>query len=304
MPLDAVIQHAPLTPLMQPGDVSNILFGVGVRDLSWVTSGGQPVPFTSHKAIIRGNNLTNKPMALPLAIVSNTYKVITNRELLTSIENTMIEVMSPASLIDVHIVDSVAQNGKTCYRDYTFHGITCDIGAMTPVAFRLVVQNGYGGSAVRLIAGAIEFYCSNGMITGKYDSKYARHTSGVKIADFRKFVLSALHNFTTATDKWKKWVKTPVINDDVLDFFTSLAITSNLRENLITQHIVERHHRGPNLWSVYSAMTNYASHSDGLFPLRKTDENSNAATIMFNRGLDVDLWSTTDAFKRIEMAAA
>jgi hypothetical protein len=52
--------------------------------------------------------------------------------------------------------------------------------AGSDVAFRAIFHNGYGGTSLGcIIGGAINAFCTNGMILGDYDVVYRRHTSGL-----------------------------------------------------------------------------------------------------------------------------
>jgi hypothetical protein len=62
--------------------------------------------------------------------------------------------------------------------------------------------------------------------------------------------------------------------------------------------------RGRNLWSLYSAFTNYATYADERngFNLRNTGNDTQAIS-MFKREIDVAGWIDTPQFKSLEMAA-
>jgi hypothetical protein len=65
----------------------------------------------------------------------------------------------------------------------------------------------------------------------------------------------------------------------------------------------EKDARGNNLWSLYSTLTYYSSHSDGGFKLRKPVEEQNTqAQIMLQRELNVAKWVNTDTWKVMENA--
>lgn len=300
MPLDG---SAPvcLTPMMKPGESSPILFPVVERKLLWETQGGDTVPFNSHKAIVRPvNQPGGKVGSHVINVVTNTYKLVENRALFNCIEETMLRCIDEKHLIGVKLKDSVAHNGRTCYREYVFPNLRCDIGARSDIGFRIVISNGYGGSSIKLLAGAIEFFCTNGMVSGQYETTYARHSSGLTLERFDRQIRSALETFVTDAKKWRKWTQQPVKFAAAIEFFKSIAGNETFERKLANQYAAELDERGENLWAVYSTLTYYASHNSGDFQTRNTESDGTAAT-MIKRETDVAKWIKTPEFKQLEL---
>jgi hypothetical protein len=213
--------------------------------------------------------------------------------------------MQRHELDGVMVQDTVSGYGRVCYRQYVFPNIKCVLGGGTrsAIAFRMIVQNGYGGSALRIHAGAIEFYCSNGMIRGEHQSTYRKHTSGLIVTGVGRAVRNALETFAESQQVWKRWAQTPVKHQAAMDLFREIAGSEQLTQNLLDQYMRERDVRGDNLWSVYSAMTYYASHADGNFKFRATvNEQDSVASRMLHRELNVARWVETPQWKQLEEA--
>ena len=298
MPLDN-ITLPPITPLMEPGATSRIIFPVVERKMQWLTQAGQGVDASGSKALVR---MTTDKSPVLLSVVNSTYKLATNKELFTTIEQTIIDKVEPSCLVGVQLKDHISYDGRVCYREYVFPNLRCDIGAKSDIGFRIVVSNSYGGGAIKLLAGAIEFFCTNGMVSGQYESTYARHTSGLVMSTFASNITSALDRFVSDAQRWRKWVETPVEFISAMVLLKNIASSPRMAEALSIQCAREFDVRGPNLWSVYSAMTYYASHNDGNFATRSDseDESSGAATSMFKRELTVRDWTNTKEFKQLE----
>ena len=191
-----------------------------------------------------------------------------------------------------------------CYRDYVFPSIRCRLpGVRSDIAFRLIVQNGYGGSALRIHVGAIDFYCTNGMIRGDYTTTYRKHTSGLVIDSVDAVIEKALLMFSDSEQLWTKWTQTPVKHAKAMELFHDIARSKRMAEGLANQYLREADDRGENLFAVYSALTYFASHNDGEFSLKSTvhDQDSVAST-MLQRELDVAKWVQTDKWKELETA--
>lgn len=309
-PLDDTHTHAGSSP-HDPfsafnTDASPIMFPVVERAVAWQTRHGEHRGIATHKAIVRAS--PDLKDAIVLGVVGANFKLVLNKELFAHVEAVMRKEIPAHNLRGVMVKDSVARWGTTCYRQYIFPNIKCTLNnqARSQIAFRLIVQNGYGGlhsSALRVHAGAIDFYCTNGMVSGEYQSAYRKHTKGLVVSGFTDTIHSALDMFNQSQDKWNRWATTPVKHAAAMELFHQLTDSARLRENLCAQYLRECDARGHNMWAVYSTLTYYASHSDGEFALRSTvnDQDSVASTMLL-RELSVAKWVTSDAWRALESA--
>lgn len=275
-------------------DKSPILFPVEERKVGyqwknvWTTA-------RDYKAIVR----TDKDILLN--IVGSGYKIVHNSELFAAIEDAMTNEMLPEHFVGMRVKDKVSGWGRMCFREYVFPAIKCRLQNLSDIGFRILVQNGYGGSAMRIHSGAIDFYCTNGMIHGEFISTYRRHTSGIIVGNLSHTISQALLQFATQQDVWRKWDKTPVKLDDVAALFDKVSTSAKMREGLLDQYERESDARGKNVWAVYSTLTHYASHSDGRFTLRKSvEEADTVASTMLTRELNVTKWVQTDEWRKLE----
>ena len=297
IPIAPAVGDDPFSKFNSP--TSPILFPVGERRVGWERRDGSFQKTASHKAIIRLNEKGDN--AQLLNIVGSSYKIVHNRELFKAVEDAMHKEMLPEHLKDVQVKDRVASFGRVCMREYIFPSIMCRIPSVrSDIAFRIIAQNGYGGSALRIHSGAIDFYCTNGMIHGDYTSTYRRHTSGLVVSGLANVVTGALLQFTESRDVWNKWANTPVRHAEAMALFESIADSAKMKEGLLDQYTRETDMRGPNVWSVYSTLTYYASHNDGAFALRRTvEEQDSTATIMLRRELNVVKWTNSNEWKAL-----
>jgi hypothetical protein len=281
---------------------SPILFPVGEREVGWFVNDALGFMRTNeHKAIVRFTSRGSG--AVLLNIVGNGYKLVHNRELFVRVEDAMMNEMLPEHLYDVRVEDKIGSYGRICYRQYTFPSIRCHLPSVrSDIGFRIIVQNGYGGSGLRIIAGAIDYYCRNGMVIGDYISTYKKHTSGLVVSDLTTRIKDAIALFSGIQDTWGKWSRTPVKHDTTMALFDAVSTSKKMREGLVDQYAREQEARGSNLWSVYSALTYYSSHNDGNFALRRTVEEQDTVTqTMLARELNVSKWIKTTEWKALEM---
>lgn len=280
---------------------SPILFPVAERKVGWQMKDGSYMPTTTHKALVRVDP-RNPTRAFVINVVTDTYKLIHNRELFSVIQQAMLDHVPLSNLMGVQVTDRESGYGTHCYREYVFPNLRCKIGgsARSDIGFRIITQNGYGGAAIKLYAGAIEFYCTNGMIRGLHSSTYRRHTSGCHVYNLDKLITGAVKTFTNAQPLWESWAKTPVTHAKTMEFFRAIARSPTLLDKFAEHYERECQARGQTMWTVYSTLTYYASHGGAgeMFSVRQ-DQGENFANIMHERELDVARWVEGDKFKAL-----
>lgn len=280
----------------------SLFFPVGERKVAWETRQGGYQQTNTHKAIVRLR--PDGSSVRLLNIVGNSYRLVHNRELFHAVETAMADEMLPEHLRDVQVKNRVSGYGKVCLREYVFPSIRCHLpNTRSDIGFRIIVQNGYGGSALRIHAGAIDFYCTNGMIHGDYTSTYRKHTSGLVVGHLNQTVKDAVLQFATGKEQWTKWANKPIRFGQAMRLFENIAASAKMKEGLSDQFTREVDERGNNLWALYSTLTYYASHGDGAFALRRTvEEQDSVATTMLNRELNVSRWIASPVWKELENA--
>lgn len=303
MPLDGEeTKHEDDDPFSKYNTANSvILFPVGERRVGWETRKGTYERINTHKAIIRLNQEGDSVHVL--SVVGSGYRMVHNRELFGHVEDTMCKEIPAIDLQGVRVTDKVSSLGRMCFREYVFPNIKCYVGShdKTSVAFRLIVQNGYGGSALRVHAGAIDYWCQNGIISGDYSSTYRKHTSGLLVDGVGDVVRKSLDTFTDSKERWQRWAKKEVKHADAMQLLRDVAASAKLQETLCEQYMHEREERGSNLWALYSAMTYYASHNEGAFALRSTvEQQDTVASTMLQRELNVSQWIKSEAWHKLE----
>jgi|TARA_R110000751_G_scaffold37010_9_gene89964 hypothetical protein len=252
---------------------------------------------TTHKHIVRQWN--DEPVSIGL--VGNKYKLLKNREVCEGVEDTLMEVLTPTELENVQRRDTISFMGGTSYRDYIFPNITADIGSrQSDVAFRVIIINGYDGtSSFKFYHGAIDFFCTNGMVTGSYDMIVKRHTSGLTVPKLTDKLRQSVDIFYKQADTWKHWVGKEISDEDAEEAFKGMPNVSERRvQQLMRQFLIECQSHGRTVWALYSASTYYATSNEGEFAVRDTGQNHTASTLM-NREQQVRSWLNSEEFLKI-----
>lgn len=255
---------------------SPIMFKAFERPLYYEGKNGDKFGNTNHKALVR--MLNDEPYCLN--VVRDTYKVVQNDELFAVIHRGLANGLSRDELSSARIRDKIAYGGAQCFREYIFPDIAVESPERDKIAFRVVVQNGFGTGSIKVLAGAIDFFCTNGIVIGEYTRTYVKHTKGLQISRFEEVVRGSVQLFWKQRDFYGDLAKRKVLNDDAVLGFYIQHFGERLGHRLHHQYLTEAAKRGNNLWAVYSALTYYASHNAGEFSLRNTGNDHAAATMM------------------------
>jgi|TARA_R100000501_G_C2618676_1_gene112142 hypothetical protein len=254
---------------------------------------------SNHKHIVRIHPEKHEPISIGL--VGKKYKLLKNKELCEGIEDTFIETLTKEELDGVSRRDSISYFGGTSIRDYIFPSIRADIkSGKSDIAFRAIIVNGYdGSSSFKFYHGAIDFFCTNGMVSGSYDMIVKKHTSGLIIPKLTDKLRNSIDIFYKQAEQWKKWVGKVITDEDAEVCFKSMPNVSDRRvDQLMHQFRIECDTHGRTVWALYSAATFYATSDRGVFAVRDTDNDHRASTLM-NREQQVRSWLNTEEFEKI-----
>lgn len=253
------------------------------RPLYYEGKNGDKFGNTKHKALVR--MVDDAPVCLN--VVRDTYKVVQNGELFDAVHRGMHSGISSIELAAAEVHDRISYNGAQSFREYRFPSIYVDSPERDKIIFRVIIQNGFGTGAIKMYAGAIDMYCTNGMIIGDYATVYAKHTKGVEIKRFEEMVRAAIDVFWKNRDFYNNLRGKTVKSDTDVELWLEHHFGDRLAVRLFHQYVIEKRTRGTNsLWALYSALTYYASHNSGDFQTRNTGNDHVAAT-MIKRETDV-----------------
>lgn len=257
-----------------------------------------------YKMLTRGDGIEGPEECL--SVVKANYRVVENEEIIMPMQEQMINHFDPSVLADIQIKDHIAKNGAVCFSEYILPkmkgSVETDTGHKTEIGLRFILKNTFdGSSSVVFYGGVIDFFCTNGMISGEYDVTKKRHTKNFSVDGFLAAFDGAVTRHVWMCEKYQAWADTKLQNDTkVVQLFRKLTNGTDeepkkkntLSDKLFAQYIDETHDRGSNVFSLVSAMTNYASHSDGRFGMRK---NSDHDTLL-KRQQTVSKWLSSNTF--------
>lgn len=238
---------------------SRILFPVVERDVQWVSKMGSAHKIPGHKALVRPKP-DDPSDGHVLSVVKHSYKLVTMNDILVEVWSALNAIFTPGQLSHMLIEDSVSYHGGVCLRSMIFPDVKLRTKRNTDIALRIIIQNGYGLRSVKIIAGAIDFFCTNGMIVGEYESAIYRHTSGLTLDKITDNLKLCINSFQQAAQELDKWSDASVTVAQLTEVLEHIGMAPRVLNRTVQRFIEEAKVRGENLWAFHSALTHHAAH--------------------------------------------
>ena len=172
------------------------------------------------------------------------------------------------------------------------------------VVKRIIALHGVNGTCSNVaIFGSIDFFCLNGQITGDHSKVMRKNTSNFSLDRFISELHKSQQDFTAQTEQMQRWANTSLVTVDVKALLEKIMQSDRKAEKMFSLYNQEVGTRGRNLWSLYSAFTNYATYADERngFKQRNTGNDTQDKS-MFMRELEVAQWVDTPQFKQLVAA--
>ncbi len=258
----------------------------------------EPTKFNKSKYVINGNT------GEYLGIVGNGFNCASHGDFFTQAHDTISEHLGEEFCDSMNINYRTARNNAWVMMDMTMPNVLRKIQTekhSTTIAPRLIALHGIDGSCSNMVFfGAIDFFCTNGMITGDYDKIKRKNTSNFSLDKFIQELQSSVTDFYETADKLQRWADTSLMTVDVKSLLESVIKSERKSDKMYTLYNQEVSTRGRNVWALYSAFTNYASYADERngFNLRNTG-NDTSAQSMWLREQEVAKWIDTPQFQSI-----
>ena len=244
-----------------------------------------------------------------LGVVGQGFNCATHSSFFEGVQNVMVDSI-PDAMTDSTIRWASARNNAWAMMDITLPSVSTTIVTdkhSTKIGQRVIALHGVDGSCSnQVFFGAIDFFCTNGMITGDYNKVRRKNTSNFCMNRFIQELNQSSIDFYEQADQLQTWAKTelPVYSTKGWVEFLS-KITKSDQKAMKMIHLVQQEvsKRGRNVFALYSAFTNYASYADDRngFNLRNTGKDT-ASQSMWARESEVTKWISTPEFKQLVAA--
>jgi len=242
-----------------------------------------------------------------LGVVGHNFSCADHRPFFQGVEDAMTENLDNSQLNDAKVVWRSARNNSWGMMDITLPNVQRTIVSdkhQTTVNQRFIALHAIDGSCSNQVYyGAIDTFCTNGMITGDYDKVRRKNSSNFSMDRFIDELKNSRRDFDTQMDTFQQWAFSPIGKFDIKAMLDSLMGSESKSEKMYTLYNQEVSKRGKTVFALYSAFTNYASYADERngFRMRNTGNDTQAQT-MWLREQEVAKWIASPQFKQLEAA--
>ena len=244
-----------------------------------------------------------------LGVVGTGFKCASHKKFFDGVQNIMVDNI-PDAMIDSTVRWSTARNNAWAMMDIVMPNVFTKVETekhSTKIGRRVIALHGVDGSCSnQVFFGAIDFFCTNGMITGDYDKVRRKNTSNFCMDRFIQELNQSSVDFVGQVNELQEWanIELPTYSmKSWKEYLSSIMKSDRKAEKMIPLVQQEVRKRGRNVFALYSAFTNYASYADERngFNLRNTGRDTSAQS-MWARENEVTKWISTPEFKKLEAA--
>ena len=200
-----------------------------------------------------------------IGIVGNGFTCASHGDFFRDVMTTATESLSEYDMAGAEIKWRDAHKNGWAMMDMTLPNVNAKIITdkhETTVAQRIIALHGVNGTCSNVtIFGAIDFFCLNGQIRGRHDKVLRKNTSNFSLDSFISELEKSQQDFTVQTEQMQRWANTSLAHVDVKSMLEKLMKSERKAEKMNILYNQEVATRGRNLWSLYSAFTNYATYA-------------------------------------------
>ena len=237
-----------------------------------------------------------------IGVVGNGFTCANHGDFFRKVMDTTTETLSDYDMEDAHISWRSAHKDGWAMMDMTLPNVKAKITTPkheTEVSQRIIALHGVDGTCSNTVLfGAIDFFCTNGMVRGEHDKVRRKNTSGFNLERFIYQLSRSKQDFYAQSNQLQEWANKSLFVGDVKAMLESLD--KGKAKRMLELYNQEAGVRGNNVFALYSAFTNYASYADERngFKLANTGKDTNAVN-MWEREQKVTRWVESKQFKEL-----
>jgi len=242
-----------------------------------------------------------------VGIVGSGFNCANHGDFYRNVHETVTGELGPDALDDAQYRWKTARNGAWSMLDIRLPSVKTTITTdthQTEIGNRIIALHGIDGSCSnQVFFGAIDFFCTNGMIRGDFDKIRRKNTANFSLNAFIDELRNARRDFYQQASNLQVWAETSLKNIKVSDLLEDMLGSERKARKMHDLYMEEAAVRGHNKFALYSAFTNYASYADERngFNMRKS-ANDNASITMWSREQEVSKWVSDPRFLELEAA--
>ena len=161
----------------------------------------------------------NQETGEPLGIVGKSFQCASHGDFFRGVVDTATETLNANDLDDADYTFRTARNGAWAMLDITLPNVKSTIvtdKAQTEIGNRIVSLHGIDGSCSnQVFFGAIDFFCTNGCISGDHDKVRKKNTSNFTMNSFIYELNRARTDFYQHAEQMQVWAQTDLKYVDV-----------------------------------------------------------------------------------------
>ena len=200
-----------------------------------------------------------------LGIVGSKYTPVSFKDVVTACEQGF---KAAGADMDACVVkDDCVGAGEKVLRQYVWQNRSFEADTVSKINFRTIIMKGNDGSgSIRILFGAIDAFCTNGMIIGDYDLIARRHTGefAPKLEYFKERLETGWKIFNDLPADIYRMRNQVLDIDQVREILKRMNTSDRFIELIALRWHQENMARGyrsqGNLWTLYSALTWWATH--------------------------------------------
>jgi len=243
-----------------------------------------------------------------IAVVGNSFNCASHYELLKTVEDVIAKGRTPFELSDAKVKINKARDNAVIIADVTLPNVNAKVITdlmSTTICERIIITHGVDGTMSNQVwFGAIDSWCSNGQVIGEHDKLKKKNTRLFTTTILGNELEESRQNFYENSSKLNEWSKIKLDGVDVSEIIKNIVKSDRKAEKMSSLYYNEVANRGANVFSLYSAFTNYSSYADERngFSLKNMGNDTENIS-MWNRELEVSKWISSNEFKKLELVA-
>jgi hypothetical protein len=257
--------------------------------------------FPHHKHIYRTDEFGE--IEKGLGHVGKDYPLTTHRDFFSQQHDMMQSKFSANELDNLVCKYKISRDGAWALQDITFPNVKFPIESRkqkTEIGLRNVSWHSVDSSASNnALFGAIDFFCTNGMVNGEYDVVRKKNTKNFDMKKFIDEIEKSVEEFYATVEKYQTWATRDITFQNVQKVIEFLPVSKGKKDKLLTTYVLEADVRGNNMWALYSTFTNYSSHHKGNGFSFKESKHDHVAQSMLKREFEVADWIHTEEFVKL-----
>ena len=242
-----------------------------------------------------------------IGIVGSGFNCASHGDFYRNVHETVTSELGSDALDDAQYRWRTSRNGGWSMLDIRLPSVKTYITTdkhQTEIGNRIIALHGIDGSCSnQVFFGAIDFFCTNGMIRGDYDKIRRKNTVNFSLTAFIDELRNARRDFYQQAQQLQVWADTSLKNVKISELLDDMLGSERKSQKMHDLYMEEAAVRGHNKFALYSAFTNYASYADERngFNMRKSS-GDNAAITMWSREQEVSKWVSDPRFLELEAA--